>query len=88
MVAGLFFYVICPKSCYIGVKVYQDSLVSDVISSLEMTGKRVQVSVTVSDGLPYAFDNQTMFEHVSFSTPRPRRIRRNMPASTSSSSTI
>ena len=23
MVAGLFFYVICPKSCYIGVKVYQ-----------------------------------------------------------------
>ena len=49
---------------FTGVKVYQDSLVSDVISALEMTGKRVQISVTVSDGLPYAFDNQTMFEHV------------------------
>lgn len=49
---------------FTGVKVYQDSLVSDVISALEMTGKKVQISVTVSDGQPYAFDNQTMFEHV------------------------
>ncbi|MBQ3708113.1 MAG: S-layer homology domain-containing protein [Clostridia bacterium] len=49
---------------FTGVRVYQDSLVSDVISALEMTGKKVEISVYVTDGQPYAYGSETLFEHI------------------------
>ena len=54
-----------PNSVHFtSVEVYQESLISNVINALEMTGKEVTITLGVEEGQPYAYQNETLYEHI------------------------